>query len=127
MSSYITIDGRDYWSPCSKCKDGYCSSCLLRKYREDYEKEKDKRSSAEFRIENELVPRIKAEERAYDNYVSTDRSFEWFDTFDYYVNELIDMFDEDFDFDAFDFDGDDIVSRVGKLIYETTIKAHSIK
>ena len=127
MSSYVSIDGKDYWSPCSKCKDGYCSSCLLRKYREDYEKEKDKRSSAEFRIENELIPRIKAEERAYDNYVTTDRSFEWFDTFDYYVNELIDMFDEDFDFDSFDFDGDNIVSRVGKLIYETTIKSHSIK
>lgn len=127
MSSYVSIDGKDYWSPCSKCKDGYCSSCLLRKYREDYEKEKDKRSSAEFRIENELIPRIKAEERAYDNYVTTDRSFEWFDTFDYYVNELIDMFDEDFDFDSFDFDGDDIVSRVGKLIYEITIKSHSIK
>lgn len=115
--SYVTVDGRDYWSPCSGCKDGYCSSCLLRKYREDYERERDKRNSAEFRIENELVPRIKAEERAYDNYVSTDRSFEWFDAFDYHVNELVDMFDEDFDFDTFDFDGDDIVSKVAKLIY----------
>lgn len=117
--SYVAIDGYDYWSPCSKCKDGYCSSCLLIKYREDLDKEKYKRTSAEFRIENELEPRIKAEERAYDNYVLTDRSFEWFDAFDYHVNTLVDMFDEDFDFDTFDFDGDDIVSRVAKLIYES--------
>lgn len=115
--SYVTVDGRDYWSPCSDCKDGYCSSCLLRKYREDLEREKDKRNSAEFRIENELVPRIKQEQRSYDFYVTTDRSAEWCDAFDYHVNELVDMFDDDFDFSAFDFDGDDIVSKVAKLIY----------
>jgi hypothetical protein len=120
--SYVTVDGYDYWSPCSDCKDGYCSSCLLRKYREDLERERDKRSSAEFRIENELVPRIKAEERAYDFYVSTDRSAEWCDAFDYHVNELVDMFDDDFDFSAFDFDGDDIVSKVAKLIYTNRSK-----
>lgn len=120
--SYVTVDGRDYWSPCSDCKDGYCGSCLLRKYREDFERERDRKSSAEFRIENELVPRIKAEERAYDNYVLTDRSAEWCDTFDYRVNELVDMFDEDFDYSVFDFDGDDIVSKVGKLIYTSLDK-----
>ena len=117
--SYVTIDGRDYWSPCSDCKDGYCSSCLLRKYREDFEREKDRRSSAEFRIENELEPRIKQERRSYDFYVTTDRSAEWCDAFDCRVNELIDMFDDDFDFSVFDFDGDDIVSKVAKLIYES--------
>lgn len=122
MSSYVSIDGHDYWSPCSECKDGYCSSCLLRKYREDYEKEKEKRTSAEFRIENELEPRIKAEERAYDSYVTTDRSAEWCDCFDCRVNELIDMFDEDFDFSVFDFSGDDIVSKVATLIYESKLK-----
>lgn len=122
MSSYITIDGRDYWSPCSECKDCYCSSCLLRKYREDYEKEKEKRNSAEFRIENELEPRIKAEERAYDSYVTTDRSAEWCDCFDCRVNELIDMFDDDFDFSVFDFDGDDVVSKIAKIIYQSKLK-----
>lgn len=119
MSRYITIDGRMYWSPCSECKDGYCGSCLLSKYREDYEKEKDKRTSAEFRIENELEPRIKAEERAYDRYITTDRCVEWCDNFDYLVNQLVDMFDEDFDFSVFDFSGDDIVSKVATLIYES--------
>lgn len=116
--SYVTIDGYDYWSPCGKCKDGYCRSCLLRKFREDLEREKDKRISAEFRIENELEPRIKEEKRAYDFYITTDRSAEWCDVFDCRVNELVDMFDDDFDFSVFDFDGDDIVSKVGKLIYE---------
>ena len=122
MSSYVSIDGRDYWSPCSQCKDGYCYSCLLKKYKEDFEGEKDKRISAEFRIENELKPRIKAEERAYDFYVTTDRSAEWCDAFDCRVNELIDMFDDDFDFSEFDFSGDDIVSKVANLIYESKLK-----
>ena len=118
MSSYVSIDGRDYWSPCSECKDGYCGLCLLKKYSEDFKSEKEKRISAEFRIENELKPRIKAEERVYDFYITTDRSVEWCDAFDCRVNELVDMFDENHDFDTFDFEGDDIVSKVGKLIYE---------
>lgn len=122
MSSYVSIDGRDYWSPCGECKDGYCSSCLLRKYREDVEKEKEKRTSAEFRIENELEPRIKAEKRAYDSYVTTDRSAEWCDCFDCRVNELIDMFDDDFDFSVFDFDGDDVGSKIAKIIYQSKLK-----
>jgi len=29
------------------------------------------------------------------------------------------MFEEDFDWSQFDFDGDDITSKVAKLIYET--------
>ena len=117
--SYVTVDGNSYWLPCTDCKDAYCSSCYFRKCEEDLVSEKDKRVAAEFRIENELKPRIKAEERAYDFYVTTDRSAEWCDAFDCRVNELVDMFDEDFDFDAFDFDGDDIVSKVAKLIYES--------
>ena len=51
--------------------------------------------------------------------MTTDRSAEWCDAFDCRVNELIDMFDDDFDFSVFDFDGDDIVSKVAKLIYES--------
>lgn len=116
---HVRVDGRDYYTPCGDCKDGYCSSCLMQKYKEDYESEYDKRRSAEIRIENELTPRIKAEERAYDRYVLTDRSAEWCDSFDYQVNQLVDMFDEDFDFSAFDFSGDDIVSKVATLIYTT--------
>ena len=124
MSKYVTIDGCDYYSPCDECKDKYCFSCVIHKYQEDLNSERDKRSSAEFRIENELEPRIKAEKRAYDRYVTTDRCAEWCDCFDFRVNELIDMFDEDFDFSVFDFDGDDIVSKVAKLIYESAKKGN---
>lgn len=116
--SYITIDGYSYWTPCGDCKDGYCSSCVLKKYQEDLDKERDKRISAEFRIEQELEPRIEAERRSYDTWCTTDRAVEWCDTFDFRVNELIEMFDENFNFSEFDFDGEDIVSRIGKLIYE---------
>lgn len=117
MSVYI--DGRYYYSPCEKCKENSCYSCILSKYKEDLQKERDGRTSAEFRIENELEPRIKQEERAYDRWVSTDRAYEWCDAFDYQVNVLVEMFEEDFDWSQFDFDGDDIMSRVAKLIYET--------
>lgn len=116
--SYIIIDGNSYWSPCGDCKDNYCYSCVIRKYQNDLVSERQKRESAEFRIEQELEPRIKEEKRGYDLYVTTDRSAEWCDSFDCRVNELVDMFDENFDFSTFDFDGDDIVSKVGKLIYE---------
>jgi hypothetical protein len=122
MSKYITIDGRDYYSPCDNCKDRYCFSCVIHKYQEDLNSERDKRSSAEFRIENELEPRIKAEKNSYDCYVATDRSVEWCDCFDFRVNELVDMFDENFDFSVFDFDGDDITSKVARLIYESVKK-----
>lgn len=117
MSVYI--DGRYYYSPCGECKDQYCFSCVIHKYQEDLNAERDRRTSAEWRIERELEPRIKAEGAAYDRWVSTDRAYEWCDTFDFRVNELIEMFEEDFDFSQFDFDGDDIVSRVSKLIYES--------
>lgn len=120
--SLISLDGDLYQSPCEKCKDRYCSSCLFTKYREDLDKEREKRASAEFRIENELEPRIKTEKRAYDTYVSTDRSAEWCDVFDCRVNELVNMFDEGFDFSAFDFNGEDITSKVAKLIYEYATK-----
>lgn len=116
--SYVTLDGNSYWSPCGECGDDCCSFCLLNKYREELEKEKDARVFAEFRIENELEPRIKAEERAYDRYVTTDRGAEWCDAFDYRVNELVNMFEDDLDFSTFDFSGEDIISKVANLIYE---------
>lgn len=44
-----------------------------------------------FRIRNELEPRIKAEERAYDLYVSIDHVAEAEDSFCGKVDELVDM------------------------------------
>ena len=114
----VYIDGRYYYSPCSECEDQCCYSCVIHKYQEDLNAERDRRASAEWRIERELEPRIKEEERGYDRWVTTDRSLEWCDTFDFRVNELVEMFEEDFDFSQFDFDGDDIVSKVAKQIYE---------
>lgn len=116
--SYITIGGNSYWSPCGDCKDNYCYSCVIGKYQNELADEKQKRQSAEFRIEQELEPRIKEEKRGYDLYVTTDRCAEWCDSFNCRVNELVDMFNENLDFSTFDFDGNDIVSKVGKLIYE---------
>lgn len=115
----VRIDGRCYYTPCDECRTEYCYSCLLNKYKSDLNKEIDRRMSAESRIQNELIPRIKEEERAYDRWVLTDRSVEWCDTFDFRVNELVEMFEEDFDWSQFDFDGDDMTSRVAKLIYST--------
>ncbi len=114
----VRIDGRYYYTPCDECKIEWCYSCILSKYKEDLRKEQERRTFAESRIERELEPRIQAECRAYDRYVLTDRSLEWCDTFDYKVNELMEMFEEDFDWSQFDFDGDDIVSKTAKLIYE---------
>lgn len=72
--SYIIVDGKSYFSPCEECKDQSCYSCILRKYQDDLKEEKEKRGSAEFRIETELEPRIKAEKQSYDFYMLTDRS-----------------------------------------------------
>ena len=94
MSKYITIDGRSYYSPCSDCKDGYCSSCVIQKYQEDLRTEKDKRTSAECRIERELEPRIKAEERAYDLWLAEDTGARECEGFCDLVDELVDMVED---------------------------------
>ena len=55
------------------------------------EKERDKRTSAEWRIERELEPRIKAEEHAYDRWVSTDTGAEACECFSSLIDELIEF------------------------------------
>ena len=107
MSKYITIDGRDYYSPCSQCRDNYCSSCIIHKYQEDLSFEKDKRACAEWRIERELEPRIKAEERAYDLWLAEDTGARECECFCDKLDELINMVADDeiyFDWDAEDGD-----------------------
>jgi hypothetical protein len=91
MGKYITIDGRSYYSPCSECKDGYCSSCVIHKYQEDLNTERDRRSSAEWRIEKELEPRIKAEKDRYDRWVSTDTGERACESFSGLIDKLIDF------------------------------------
>lgn len=113
--SYIDINGRDYWLPCTDCKDHYCSSCAYNYYIDALVREQEKRASAEFKIETELMPRIEQEKRSYDFYITTDKAAEWCDCFSYKIEKLIDMFDEDF-INDFDFDTDDIYGDIAKLI-----------
>ncbi len=114
----VTICGQIYRSPCTKCKTGFsCSVCALQKYKKEWESELAQRRSAEFKIETELVPRIKAERSSYDRWATTDKSAEWCDSFDYQVDQLLNMFDEDF-ISQLDFDGDDIASKIARLIIE---------
>ena len=89
MSVYI--DGRYYYSPCQKCRENNCYSCTVTKYKEDLEKERDKRTSAEWRIEKELEPRIKAECNSYDRWVLTDTGETVCDSFSDLIDELIDF------------------------------------
>ena len=94
MSKYITIDGRDYYSPCSECKDRHCFSCIIHKYQEDLNSERNKRTSAEWRIERELEPRIKAEERAYDLWLAEDTGAEACECLSSLVDQMIDFVDD---------------------------------
>lgn len=119
MSKYVTIDGRDYYSPCSDCKDGYCSSCVIQKYQEDLRSETDRRISAEWRIERELEPRIKAEERAYDLWLAEDTGARECECFCDKIDELVDMVEDTnevyFDWDYKD---GDLYEKVLYLIKE---------
>lgn len=109
----------DYKPPCDHCEYQNCSFCeysyLLNK---KIPKLQEELSHANFTIDNELKPRLVEENRSYDLWATTDRACEWCEVFDIKVNELINMFDEDFDFSQFNFDDDDITSKIGKLIYE---------
>lgn len=94
MSKYIQIDGRDYYSPCSECRDGYCSSCIIHKYQEDLNSERDRRTSAEWRIERELEPRIEAEKRSYDLWLAEDTGAEACEGFSFLIDEMINFVED---------------------------------
>ena len=94
MSKYTIIDGRSYYSPCADCKEGSCYSCVLSKYEEDLQAEHDKRTHAEWRIEQELEPRIKSEKDSYDRWVSTDTGERACESFSSLIDELIDFIED---------------------------------
>lgn len=94
MSKYVTIDGRYYYSPCEDCKENSCYSCVVSKYQKDLQSERDKRMSAEWRIEKELEPRIKAEKTSYDRWVLTDTGEKACESFSGLIDELIDFVEE---------------------------------
>lgn len=113
----MTIDGREYRTPCQKCRDKNCYGCAFQKIQEVLKSEQEKLCSAEYRIETELVPRIEQEKRCYDLIVSYDRAAEWCNHFTSLVDDLLDAFDEDF-VETLDFDDDDIECQVARLILD---------
>lgn len=116
MSKYIEIDGHSYYSPCGECKDGYCSSCIIHKYQEDLNSERDKRASAEWRIERELEPRIKAEERAYDLWLSEDTGIVACESFSSLIDEMINFVEDNDKYMDWDSRGGDLEEMILYLI-----------
>ena len=105
MSVYI--NGRYYYSPCENCKENSCYSCILTKYKEDLESERDRRSSAEWRIEKELKPRIKAERDSYDRFVLTDTGERACESFSSLIDELIDFVEDPYNKKYMDWEDSD--------------------
>lgn len=116
MGKYITIDGRSYYSPCSECKDGYCSSCVIRKYQEDLNAERDGRTSAEWRIERELEPRIKAEERSYDLWLAEDTGADACYCFSELIDEMISFVEDNDKYMEWDSTSGDLEEMILYLI-----------
>ena len=94
MSQYITIDGHSYYNPCADCKENSCYSCLFSKYKEDLRTEHDKRTRAEWLVDQELEPRIKAEKASYDRWISTDTGEREYESFLSLVCKLIDFVED---------------------------------
>ena len=126
MSVYI--DGKYYYSPCEKCIENSCFSCTLRKYKEDLEKERDKRASAEWRIEKELEPRIKAEKYCYDRWVSTDTGAEECEHFLSLIDKMIDFVEDNDKYMEWDSSSGDLEEMILYLIrHKDDVKHMSIQ
>lgn len=67
---YVEIDGRYYFSPCDDCVVKSCYSCVIRKYQADLREEREKINSAEFRLTQELEPRLAKEKSSYDMWIT---------------------------------------------------------
>ena len=95
----------------------------IRELKEENAKLSDKLRLAEqdkehlsFRIKNELEPRIKAEERAYDAYVLTDHAAEAADSFCGKVDELIEMVQDNDNYFVWDDSDGDLYEKILSLI-----------
>lgn len=84
----------------------------IQELQEDNRKLSDNNQSLSFRIERELEPRIKAEERSYDNYVLTDHAAEASECFADKVDELIDMVKETPDYFVWEDEDGDYVCKI---------------
>lgn len=111
------------YSPCSECRMRgiKCHRCKVTKC-DDLETKlanvNNELSSANVRIANELEPRLKVERSSYDAYVTCDRAADWDDAFEYHINMLVKMFDEDF-VKEFDFTQDTLSDKIARLILES--------
>jgi hypothetical protein len=88
----------------------------LRKYQEDLQSERERRSSAEWRIERELEPRIKAEECAYDRWVSTDTGAEACECFSSLIDELVEFVEDNDKYMEWDRGSGDLEEMILHLI-----------
>ena len=118
MSTYVTIDGRSYYSLCSKCKDKSCYSCVIQKYQEDLKLEKDKRISSEWRIEHKLEPRIKAEKSSYDFWLKEDTGIREYKDFCNQLDEMVSMVEDNEVYFEWDNKDGDLYEKVLDLIKE---------
>ena len=118
MSTYVTIDGRSYYSLCSKCKDKSCYSCVIQKYQEDLKLETDKRISSEWRIEHKLEPRIKAEKSSYDFWLKEDTGIREYKDFCNQLDEMVSMVEDNEVYFEWDNKDGDLYEKVLDLIKE---------
>lgn len=102
---------------CEKCRENSCYSCTLRKYQEDLQSERDRRTSAEWRIERELEPRIKAEKCAYDRWVTEDTGVAACDSFSSLVDEMIDFVEDNDNYMDWDSRSGDLEEMILYLIH----------
>ena len=70
----------------------------------------------EFKIKQELEPRLKREAASYDAYVSYDKAAEACDSFEYFANNLIEMVEDHPEYYSFEDEHGDIIERILWLI-----------
>lgn len=95
---------------------------------DENERLKDDKSHLSVRIANELEPRLKSERQAYDAWVTTDHSAEVCDSFEYFVDELIETV-EDSPEEYFEWDNKngDVYQKILALILEEIKKKRKEK
>ena len=88
----------------------------LKREKQELKEQLDKlrldKEGLEFKIKQELEPRLRQEAACYDAYVSYDKSAEACENFVYKVDELIEMVKENPDYYAFEDRGGDTVEKI---------------
>lgn len=88
----------------------------LKREKQELEEQLDKlrldKEDLEFKIKQELEPRLKQEAACYDAWVSYDKSAEACEAFEYKVNELVDMVKENPQYYCFENRDGDTVEKI---------------